>query len=161
MTETRHPTPTQLPARESGQVLLLVLGFVVILVALITVVVDASRVFLYRRALAAAVDGAVTAAVQAVDETAIYTDPGAFEAGRLPLDERAALAAVQRYVTENKLTQRFSGFAVVGVSVGPDGTTVVVSFAATVDLPFVGLVPSRYATGVVVTVSAAGHSRIS
>lgn len=144
--------------RDGGQVLLLVIGFAVILIALITVVVDTSRVFLQRRALASAADGAVTAAVQAVDETAIYANPGALDTGFVPLDEDAARQAVLRYVADRDLAARFVDFAVDSVDVDPAGIVVALSFSATVELPFVGLVSSRYAHGVRVTVLASGRA---
>jgi Flp pilus assembly protein TadG len=112
----------------------------VVLVALVAVVVDASRLFLYRRSPATAADGAATAAIQGVHEAAIYRDPDAFADGALPIDPSAATAAVQRYAQENDLTGRFDDFAVRSVAV-TGTTTVTVIFTATVDLPFTAAVP--------------------
>ena len=123
--------------------MLLVIGLAVILIALVGVVVDASRLFLYRRALATAADGAVTAAVQAVDEAAIYRDPNAFTGGGLPIDPSAAGSAVDLYVQDNDLSGRFDAFRVESVDVTGGGTTVRVIFSARVRLPFAGLLPLR------------------
>src|SRR5262245_31069203 len=53
---------------ESGQITLLVIGFTLVLAVLIAVVVTASRVFLYQRALSTATDGAAIFAANQLDE---------------------------------------------------------------------------------------------
>ncbi len=142
----RHRTLARLRVRRNedrGQALLLLIGLVAILVALIAVVADASHLFLYRRALASAADGAATAAVQAVDEAVVYRDPGAFRRGALPLDASAARAAVDRYVQNAGITSRFSAFNIESVGLSPDRTAVTVTLSARVELPFPGIVPLR------------------
>jgi uncharacterized membrane protein len=142
----RHQTLARSRVRRNedrGQALLLLIGLAAILVALIAVVADASHLFLYRRALASAADGAATAAVQAVDEAAVYRDPGAFRRGGLPLDASVARAAVDRYVQNAGITSRFSAFSVQSVGLSPDRTAVTVTLSARVELPFPGIVPLR------------------
>lgn len=82
---------------DDGQLTLLIIGFVAIAAMLIVVGVDASKVFLARRALSSAADAAALAASQAVDKDAIYAGIGGGCGGLLPLDpdeagRRAALA---------------------------------------------------------------------
>ncbi len=60
------------PRGEGGTILLLTLGYVVIALGLVAVVVDASAVFLARRALASACDGASLAGAQSVDVPGVY-----------------------------------------------------------------------------------------
>jgi uncharacterized membrane protein len=128
---------------DRGQALVLLIGLAAILVALVAVVTDASHVFLYRRALASAADGAAIAAVQALDEAAVYRDPGAFRRGALPLDASAARAAVERYVQNAGITSQFNAFIIQSVGLSPDHTAVTVTLSARVELPFPGIVPLR------------------
>jgi Putative Flp pilus-assembly TadE/G-like len=83
------------PRGDDGQLTLLIIGFVAIAAVLVIVGVDASKVFLARRALSSAADAAAVAASQAVDKNAIYAGIGGGCGGLLPLDpEEAAQRAV-------------------------------------------------------------------
>lgn len=128
--------------REEGQVLLLVLIYTVIAGVLVTVVVNLSRAYLDRRALVAAVDAAALVAANEPDLAQIYTGQAA---AALPLAQDGARRAVRQYVRDAALRERFAGFRVVDVSVR--GPTVSVTFAARVDLPFVGLLSADLRSG--------------
>lgn len=119
--------------RDDGQITLLMIGFAVVLVMLVGVVVNASHVFLERRALSSWADGAVTTATQQVAYDRIY-DGDALD--RLPISEPAARDAVVSYAAAHDLADRFDGFRVSGVDVDPSGR-VTVTFVAVV--PLVGL----------------------
>src|SRR5665213_630107 len=67
---------------DEGQVMLLIVFFVVIVGVLITVVVDVSTVFLAQREMQSTADGAALAAVQQADLAAVYTTD---MTGQLPL----------------------------------------------------------------------------
>jgi Putative Flp pilus-assembly TadE/G-like len=131
---------------DGGQILVLLIGFVAVAAMLVVVVVNLSRVFLHDRSLGAAADGAAVAAVQAVDESAIYA--GALE-GSLPLDPAAVDRRVRDYVVSAGLEGRFDDFTVVDTRI--DAGTVIVELGATVDLPFVGVVSDRWEQGVTIT----------
>lgn len=118
---------------DDGQLLLLVLVYALIAAALVTVVVNVSTVYLHRRSLVAAVDGAALAAANQPDLDRVYAGTGRM----LPLSEEGARDAVEQYVDDARLAARFDGFEVVAVST--DGQTVTVQFASTVRLPFVNL----------------------
>lgn len=133
---------------ESGQITLLVIGFTLVLAVLIAVVVTASRVFLYQRALSTATDGAAIFAANQLDEAAFYTG-GAGE--HLPISTAGARQAVAEYVTRTGLAERFQGF---GYLVSTDGRVVTVTFTATVGLPMVGAVSNRYEHGITITTVA-------
>ncbi len=123
---------------DRGSVLPLIIGAVVVMTMLVTVVTDASVLWLARRSVQAAVDGAALAGAQAVDLPTLYAE-GAD--GDLALDPRAARAAVRTYVRALPSTQLPSGFRVASVSATP--TTVSVRGQATVRLPFLSFLTGR------------------
>ncbi|WP_218566414.1 pilus assembly protein TadG-related protein [Vallicoccus soli] len=125
----------------------LVLGLVLVLVALVTVVVDVSAVFIAQRSLSGAADAAAVAAAGAVDEDAVYR--GTAGGATLPLGD--VRSAVVEQVTAAGVGQRFPGLAVDAAS---DGTTATVVLAADVPLPFVGVVAPDASWRVEVTASA-------
>lgn len=118
---------------ERGTITLLMIGLAVVLVLLVGVVVNASHVFLERRALSSWADGAVTVAAQHVAYDGIYGDR---PLDRLPISQPSARDAVLTYAAANDLGGRFDGFRVLGVDVDPGGR-VTVTFAAVV--PLVGM----------------------
>jgi uncharacterized membrane protein len=116
---------------QSGTVLVLILGLVVLAAALVVVVVDTSAVFLTRRSLVGAADAAALSGAQSIDERAIYTGQGAQS---LPLDPGRVRQAVSEHVTATALSSRFADFRLVAVE--SDGRTVEVRLAARTRLPF-------------------------
>nr|WP_239308171.1 pilus assembly protein TadG-related protein [Frankia sp. Cj3] len=76
---------------DAGTILILTLGYVMIALMLALVVTDASAVYLARRSVASAADGAALAAAQHVDDAAIYTATQDFQ--QLPLAEVTAAVA--------------------------------------------------------------------
>lgn len=125
------------PARDDeGQLTLLIIGFVAIAAVLVIVGIDASKVFLARRALSSAADAAAVAASQAVDRNAIYAGIGGGCGGLLPLDpdvaaQRAALAVDDQAAG---LHSTFTELADPETSV--TGDTVAVHLSGRVAMPF-------------------------
>lgn len=111
---------------EEGSILVLTLGYAIVLFALVMVVVDASAVFLARRSLASACDGASLAAAQSVDTGRVYRE--GVTGSTLPLT--SVQSAVSRY------QQQTDAQAALAASVR-DGDTVVVDGTRSVDLPVV------------------------
>lgn len=141
--------------RESGQTLVLTLGYVVIALLLVAVVVNLSRVFLAQRALDAAADEAAIAAAQAVHEGAYYDDG----AGRLlPLTEDDADRAASAHLEASGATRSCEQFALDGVAVDDDAVTVTVS--CRVSIPFAGVVSASYAGGVPLVGSATARQTV-
>ncbi|MQA79169.1 MAG: hypothetical protein GEV10_11960 [Streptosporangiales bacterium] len=139
----RRPPRRRAGPRESGQTLVLTLGYAVIALLLITVVVNLSRVFLAQRALDAAADEAAIAAVQAVREGAYYDDG----AGRLlPLTEDGADRAATAHLEASGATRSCERFALDEVTVDDGAVTVAVS--CRVSIPFANVVSASYADGV-------------
>lgn len=119
------------PRGEGGTILLLTLGYVVIALGLVAVVVDASAVFLARRALASACDGASLAGAQSVDVPGVYHGAASTT---LPLAQ--VQGAVARYQAEaapdSALTASVSGSVSGNVS---GAGRIVVTGSRTVTLP--------------------------
>jgi len=82
-------------ASDDGSILVLSLGFIVICILALAVVVDASTVFLARRALQSQADAAALAGAQAIDVDAYYS--GGADA-RIRLDPARIRATVERHV---------------------------------------------------------------
>lgn len=141
-----------LAREDDGQLLLLVLVYSVIAGLLVTVVVNLSKAYLYRRSLVAAVDGAALSAANQPDLARLYSGTGAF----LPLSESGARTAVRQYARDAELAERFEGFEVIDVS--SDGATVTVTLRAVVPMPFVNLLSSRYSDGYPVSATARARS---
>ncbi len=147
----------QLRRDDSGQLLVLILGFAVVAGLLVTVVTNASRVFLYQRALSSAADGAALAAAQSVDTAAIYRG-GADET--LPLDPAAVDAAVSSYLGDAGVAERLPGLAV--ATTATDGsTTVTVTLTARLELAFLNAVSDQWAGGVPLSATARATSPLA
>jgi len=132
--------------------LLLVLAYAVIAGLLITVVVNLSKAYLYRRALVAAVDGAALTAANQPDLDRLYS--GGAEV--LPLSEVGARSAVRQYVRDADLARRFDGFQVLDVST--DGQTVTVRLGSVARMPFINVLSSNYADGYPIEATARARS---
>lgn len=114
---------------EQGQMTVLIIGFTAIILLMIVVVTDISKVFLVRRDLAATADGAVLAAANGL--AAIYAQPAAD--GNAELDPDQARRLTAEYLDQVAASNRFDGL---DWSADVDGTTVTVRLTSTVDLPF-------------------------
>jgi uncharacterized membrane protein len=126
--------------RDDGQLTLLVIAYALVAGVLVVVGIDASKVFLARRALAAAADAAALAGAEGVDTTAVYDGPGLTCGQRLPLsDTRAGRAAADSYVgAAPGLRSTFTSLDAPQVAL-PRVDTVAVRLSGTVTLPFARL----------------------
>jgi len=134
--------------------MILALGLVVLAALLITVVIDVSQLFLARRDLLAAADGAALAGAQAVDEARVYREG---VQGSLPLDPVAVRRSVEEYLRDAGLESSIDGLQ---WSVVTDGTFVRVEVAGSVRLPVVNRLTPGAADGVAVSASAAARSAV-
>jgi uncharacterized membrane protein len=150
---------TQGRPRDEGTVLLLGLGLVALTLVLVGVVVDASRLYLTRRALAALADGAALAAAHDVDVAAVYRADRAPDV--LPLSQGRAAADVAAYVRANAAPAGLGAVRVVSVQVvrvaGTD--TVRVHLVAVTGAPLVGVVVGD-GRGVTVDVEASARTAV-
>jgi Flp pilus assembly protein TadG len=81
---------------ERGSITPLVIGFGTVILLLIVVVIDASKAFLYQRALHAVADGAALAATNGIDTSAIYE--GGIVDNRVILSRALAQEKVSEYM---------------------------------------------------------------
>jgi Flp pilus assembly protein TadG len=139
--------------RRSGSddgTILLMLGFVVVfLVGLITVVVNATKVYLEQTSLYAAADAAAASAANQLDYREFIQDNSR---ANLPVNEARARAAVLDYAADAELVTKFHDFRVVALSV--QGTTASVTFQARVPMPFIGYVAGKYRGGAPITATS-------
>lgn len=139
---------------DEGTVLLLIVGLVAVVGLLVAVVTDVTALYLQRRDLVSAADGAALAGAQAVDEETIYTQ-GLPTSGPLPLDEAAARVAVHEYLSEAGLDSRL-----LAVRVETTPTTVSVSLGTTYDLPVANTATLGVAGSAQVSASATARTAI-
>ena len=144
-----------LTPRDEGSVLVLTLGFAVVIMAFVGVVVDASKLFLTRRALASVADGAALSAAQDVDMVGVYRGTAG---GPLPISAPRAVADVTRYVAEAAAQTGLTDLHVLAVKVDASGVTVSLSGRAM--LPLVGVVTGTE-DGIDITVTAHAQSAVS
>jgi uncharacterized membrane protein len=140
---------------DEGQLIILVLAYTVIAALLVTVVVNVSKVYLNRRSLVAAADGAALSAANQPDLDAVYNGAGT----ALPLSPLGTKAAVRQYARDADLAGRFEGFRVVDVTT--DGVTVTVTLRADVGMPFLNLISDRYSGGYPVRATARARSPLT
>ena len=140
---------------DNGQLVLLVLVYALVAALLVTVVVNVSKVYLNRRSLVAAADGAALSAANEPELDEVYSGAGS----TLPLSPAGTDAAVRQYARDAELAARFEGFRVVDVTT--DGVTVTVTLQAEVGMPFVNLLSERYAAGYPVRAVARARSPLT
>jgi hypothetical protein len=146
---TRGPEPPGSVDSDDGSVLLLILGLVVLLLLVVTVVVDVTALFLARKDVLAAADGAALAGAQAVDRERLYTD-GVGDRP-LPLDPARAEQAARAYLRDVGVGDRLDRFE---VDVAATGDAVTVRLVGVAPLPFVSQLTPGAGGGVEVAASA-------
>jgi uncharacterized membrane protein len=148
--------------RDDGQLTLLIIGLTFIAATLVLVGVDASKVFLARRALASAADAAALAGAQAVDKSALYAGAAMDCGAPLPLDAMAATSYADDALAgeEPGLRQTFGVLDPANTSVAAG--TVSVHLSGRVALPFgrvlALLLPSDSDGTVAVSVTSSAQS---
>jgi Flp pilus assembly protein TadG len=138
----------RLPRGDDGTILLLVLGFTALLLVLVAVVVDVSAVILAKRGAASAADGAAIAALQQLDQAAVYEN-GLGEAIPLSIDDVRQVVAVYA----ERAAEGQSGLEL-AADLDATQTTATVTARREVRLPFSGWLGLS-----TVTVTAVAHAR--
>jgi uncharacterized membrane protein len=140
---------------ENGTVLLLVLGLVVIAALFVTVVIDVSALFLDRRDLVAAADGAALAGAQGVDQQSVYR-AGLPDSGALTLDRSRAESLVNDYLRDQGL---FDAYRDLAVDVQVTATTVTVHLSVQGRLPMANVVAAG-GRGIEIDATATARSAV-
>jgi Flp pilus assembly protein TadG len=113
---------------EQGQMSVLIVGFAAVVLLMVVVVTDVSKVFLVRRDLDATADGAALAAANGL---AAYAQASA--GGNAEIDPEEARRLTAEYLDSVAASNRFAGL---DWSADVTGTTVTVRLTSTADLPF-------------------------
>lgn len=138
---------------QRGAIAPLIFGFVAILLLLVSVVVAASKVFLFRQELSALADGAALAAADGIDTSSIYEGGG----GDVVLSQAAASHLAGQYLAASGADSNFPGFHSDTNVVGP--TRVRVTVGASCHLPIISAVTDQAVIPVSVTAEAQTQRR--
>ncbi|WP_344234799.1 Tad domain-containing protein [Kribbella hippodromi] len=106
----------------------LIVGFSAVILLMIVVVTDISKVFLVRRGLDATADGAVLAAANGLATVTAHT-----AGDEATIDPEQAARLTADYLNQTAATTKFGNLT---WSVDVEGTTVKVRLTSTVNLPF-------------------------
>lgn len=137
------------PAGDSGQILLLTLGYAVLALLLVGVVAGASAVHLQRKQLYSLADAAALDAADAVDGPAYYRALAAGVAvDRIPLNDEGVRAAAEGYLSAAPGAARLDRVRVDAATGTPDGGSAVVVLTARARLPLVSVVLGTWSGGI-------------
>ncbi|MEW1806112.1 pilus assembly protein TadG-related protein [Pseudarthrobacter sp. NPDC080039] len=140
---------------ESGQLMVMILGYVVLALLVATVVVGISAVYLEHKRLLSLADGASLAAAGSYTLGEVATQGGSPSAVLNPARIRNVAAD---FVARSPASQRFSDLAVTGATGTPDGSTAVVVLSAAVHPPVVNfLIPD----GIRIEATSTARSRLT
>jgi hypothetical protein len=140
---------------QEGQMIVLIIGYVLLALLLATVVMAATSIYLEHKKLLSLADGASVAAADS------FTLGQLGNSGGMPttvLDGGRVRSAAVDYLQRNGAFTRFNGLAVAPGTGSPDGATAVVTLSAAVHPPVVNfLVPD----GIRVEASSTARSRLA
>jgi hypothetical protein len=145
------------PGDDEGQILILLLGYVVIAVTLVFVAVDITAVHLARTQLLDACDAAALDAADAADRTALYQH-GVTAA--VPLTDATVRSAASGYLASYVAPARIEDVQLTAATGTPDGRTAVVELTATARLPLLGPVVRAWSGGITITVRSQARADI-
>jgi hypothetical protein len=144
-------------SREDGQILILLVGYVVVALSLIVVAVDITAVHLARTQLLDACDAAALDAADADDAASLYQHG---VGATVPLTADSVRAAVRWYLQDAVPPARMDQVVVDAGTGTPDGATAVVELSGRVRLPLLGPIVRTWSGGVTVTVRSRARADI-
>ena len=143
------------PGMEDGQVMVMVIGYLLLTLLMITVVLGASAVYLDRQKLLSVADGA---ALTAADTYSLAEQAPGATAPVPELTPETVRSTVREYLDLTGASARFDGLAVDPATGAPDGRTARVVLTAVVHPPVVNfLVPD----GIPIVVTADARSELT
>lgn len=157
MTPARQGKPESAPGSgESGQVGILIIGYVLLALLVITVIAGASSVYLGHKKLLSAADGAALAAADTFSLSQVQGTGGSTPAA--VLEGAMVTAEVQRYLQESRAAERIASLQIAPETGTPDGRTARVVLSAVVHPPIVNfLVPD----GIRITAESDARARLT
>ena len=148
--------------------MLLVLGYTVVVLLLVTVVAGATSVHLTRHRLMAVADAAALDAADALDVPAFYTSGVAATSADpqvpvdpVPLSDASVRASAAEYLAVAAPLQSFPAPALGAGTGSPDGVTAQVTLTTTARIPLVSAVLRPWAGGLPVTVTARARAAVA
>jgi hypothetical protein len=148
--------------------MLLILGYSVVALLLVTVVIAATQVHLTRHRLLGVADGAALDAADALDVDGFYRPgsgpsaaPVAPSADPVTLSDASVRRSVEAYLSVAGVGQPFPA-PVVGPGTGtPDGATAQVTLTTIARIPVVSTLLRPWSGGIRVTVTARARARVA
>lgn len=151
---TRRGTATA-EGRDDGQLMVMIIGFVLLALLLATVVTAASSIYIEHKKLLSLADGASVAAADSFTLGQLETGGGSPTA---ILTGARVQSAAADFLDRSGASARFSGLSVGPGTGSPDGSTAVVVLSAAVHPPVVNfLVPD----GIRIEASSTARSRLT
>lgn len=150
--------PPERDARgDEGQILILILGYVIVAISLVIVAVDITAVHLARTQLLDASDAAALDAADAADAPRVY---GGGLPGSVPLSDGTVRTAATTYLSTYAPPTRVTDVELTDTTGSPDGRTAVVELTARVRLPLLGPVVQAWSGGITVTVRSQARADV-
>jgi Putative Flp pilus-assembly TadE/G-like len=143
---------------DDGQILVLILGYVLIAVSLVVMAVDVTAVYLARTQLLDASDATALDAADAVDRGTVYA--GGVSTG-VPLTSATVRSASVAYLSTYTPPTRVEDVRLTDRTGTPDGLTAVVELSARVRLPLLGPVVRAWSGGITVTVRSRARADVN
>jgi Putative Flp pilus-assembly TadE/G-like len=157
---TPRPRSPSARPRDEGQLIPLMLVYLMIVLTLVVVVTDITAVHLQRNRLYALADAAALNAAAAVDPAQFYgSGPLPPGAGVVPLSDRSVLASVQRFLPGAGAGADLAQVRVGAPTGSPDRRTARVTLTARARLPLAGFAVQRWWAGVPITVTVEARAQ--
>ncbi|WP_426566062.1 pilus assembly protein TadG-related protein [Angustibacter sp. McL0619] len=144
---------------DDGQISLLILGYLVLAFALVTVVVDAASVHLAHTQLIDAADAAALDAADALAEPDVYGG-GLPDARAVPLTDLAVHRQAALYLSAYPPPRRLEDVALASGTGTSDGASATVALTGRVRLPIAGFVVVGFTGGVSVHASSTARAQL-
>ena len=144
-------------ADDGGQIMILVLGYVLLALVLVIVTVDVTALYLARTQLRDAADAAALDAADAADVDAVYR---AGVQSEVPLTDATVRSAARAYLAAYPAPGRVTAVQLGAQTGTPDGRTALVQLTARVRLPLAGPVVGAWSGGITVSVASTARADV-
>lgn len=125
------------PEQDEGQMIVMIIGFVLLALLVVTVVIGISSVYLEHKRLLSLADGASLAAADSYTLGEVAGEGGSPSA---VLGSERVRSVAADFVARSPSSARFDALAVTGETGSPDGSTAVVVLSSVVHPPVVNFV---------------------